>query len=257
LGCRHERQTATKPFLVYPGVAPHVIRGKTEEGFRTDGILETAFSSWAAQALSGLDRGRTAQTVSRAAFEMSQQELLATVIHTLEELGIEYMITGSIASSLQGEPRSTHDIDIVVNLPGSKAHALAAAFPPPDFYIDREAVLEAVATNGMVNLIDTRSGDEVDFWLLTESPFDVARFGRRCFEELLGMHMAVSSPEDTILMKLHWSKISGGSNKQFIDAVRVYEVQYETLDQEYLREWTLRLGLENEMERLRNEAKID
>jgi len=40
------------------------------------------------------------------------------------------MLTGSIASSLQGEPRSTHDIDIVVNLPQSKANALAASFPP-------------------------------------------------------------------------------------------------------------------------------
>ncbi len=58
---------------------------------------------------------------------MSQQELLRTVVRTLEELGVDYMVTGSIASSLQGEPRSTHDIDIVVNLPQAKAHALAAA----------------------------------------------------------------------------------------------------------------------------------
>jgi hypothetical protein len=188
---------------------------------------------------------------------MSQQELLAAVVHTLEELDIEYMITGSIVSSLQGEPRSTHDIDVVVNLPSSKAHALAAAFPLPDYYLDGDAVLEAVATKGMVNLMDTRSGDKVDFWLLTESPFDIARFARRYFEELLGMRIAVSSPEDTILMKLRWSKISGGSDKQFIDAVRVYEVQYETLDQGYLGEWMQRLGLENEMRRLRDEAKID
>ena len=188
---------------------------------------------------------------------MSQQELLAAVVRALEELGIEYMITGSIVSSLQGEPRSTHDIDVVVNLPSSKGHALAAAFPRPDYYLDPEAVLEAVASNGMANLIDTRSGDKVDFWLLTESPFDLARFGRRYYEEVLGMRIAVSSPEDTILMKLHWSKISGGSDKQFIDAVRVYEVQYGIMDQEYLRKWAQQLGLENEMERLRHEAKID
>ncbi|NWG14519.1 MAG: hypothetical protein HXY20_13410 [Acidobacteria bacterium] len=57
---------------------------------------------------------------------MSQQESLKTVVRTLEELDIGYMVTGSIASSLQGEPRSTHDIDIVVNLPQKKAHALDA-----------------------------------------------------------------------------------------------------------------------------------
>ena len=45
---------------------------------------------------------------------MSQQELLRRVIQVLDSAGIEYMVTGSIASSLQGEPRSTHDINIVV-----------------------------------------------------------------------------------------------------------------------------------------------
>lgn len=188
---------------------------------------------------------------------MSQQELLKTVILTLERLDIGYMVTGSIASSLQGEPRSTHDIDIVVNLPRTKAHALAAAFPPPVYYLDEEAVAEAVATRGMTNLIDTESGDKVDFWMLTEDPFDTSRFARRYREEVLEMQIAVSSPEDTILMKLRWSRMSGGSEKQFIDAVRVYEVQYEKLDQEYLREWTLRLGIEQEMDRLRNEARTD
>jgi hypothetical protein len=187
---------------------------------------------------------------------MSQQELLAYVVQMLDQLGIEYMATGSLVSSIQGEPRSTHDIDIVVNLPISKAYALARAFSPPDYYLDPDAVLEAVSTKGMTNLIDMRSGDKVDFWLLTESPFDFSRFARRHFEELLGMRIAVSSPEDTILMKLHWSKISGGSNKQFIDAVRVYEVQYEKLDHGYLHRWAPTLGIVDEMERLKNEASI-
>jgi len=94
---------------------------------------------------------------------MSQQELLAKVVQTLEQLGIAYMATGSIVSSMQGEPRSTHDIGIVVNLPRSKAYALAGAFSPPDYYFDPDAVLEAVSTKGMANLTDIRSGDKVDF----------------------------------------------------------------------------------------------
>ncbi len=45
---------------------------------------------------------------------MTQADLLRHVVGTLEEARIEYMITGSIASSLQGEPRATHDLDVVV-----------------------------------------------------------------------------------------------------------------------------------------------
>jgi hypothetical protein len=188
---------------------------------------------------------------------MSQQELLAKVVHALERLGIECMVTGSVVSSMQGDPRSTHDIDIVVNLPQSKSRELAESFPPPDYYLDQAAIVEAIAAKGMVNLIDMISGDKVDFWLLTDTPFDISRFARRYYEELLGMRIQVSSPEDTILMKLRWAKLSGGSEKQFIDAVRVYEVQYEKLDRGYLREWTLKLGLESEMKRLIAEAKTD
>ena len=187
---------------------------------------------------------------------MSQQELLKKVVRTLEQLHIRYMVSGSVASSLQGEPRSTHDIDIVVDLPESKVHDLAAAFPSPDFYLDEEAVAEAVARRDMANLIDTTSGDKVDFWLLTEDPFDRSRFARRYYEEILGMRLAVCSPEDTILMKLRWARMSGGSEKQFADALRVYEVQYEKLDQQYLREWTITLGVEQEMSRLQDEARI-
>jgi len=40
---------------------------------------------------------------------MSQQELLKTVIQVLDRVGIPYMLTGSIVSSLQGEPRSTQE----------------------------------------------------------------------------------------------------------------------------------------------------
>ncbi len=46
---------------------------------------------------------------------MSQQALLKKVIQVLDRAGIKYMITGSIVSSLQGEPRSTHDIDMVID----------------------------------------------------------------------------------------------------------------------------------------------
>jgi hypothetical protein len=63
---------------------------------------------------------------------MSQPQLLKKVIVALEQAGIQYMLTGSVVSSLQGEPRSTHDIDIVVLIEPGEIPNLTAAFPPPD-----------------------------------------------------------------------------------------------------------------------------
>ena len=45
---------------------------------------------------------------------MSQQELLKRVIQALNQVEIQDMITGSVVSSLQDEPRSTHDINMVI-----------------------------------------------------------------------------------------------------------------------------------------------
>ena len=189
---------------------------------------------------------------------MSQPELLKLVAGRLEAAGIEYMVSGSIASSLQGEPRSTHDIDIViaVRIPATDAAArLKAAFPEPDFYLDEAAARAAILARAMFNLVDTREADKVDFWLLTEDAFDRARFQRRYVESFEGVRLPVSRPEDTILMKLRWAAMMGGSEKQFVDALRVYEVQHGRLDEPYLDRWADTLGVVAALTRLRAEAR--
>ena len=186
---------------------------------------------------------------------MPQQELLKRVIEVLGDLEIDHMVTGSIVSSLQGEPRSTHDIDIVVAVQRSTATELAAAFPAPDYYLSKESILEALDSQGMFNLIEVNTGDKIDFWVLTDQPFDVSRFRRKYTEDVLGIKLAVSAPEDTILAKLHWAKESGGSEKHVNDALRVYEVQYGKLDLEYLRDWAHRLGVSSILEKIEEEAE--
>jgi len=187
---------------------------------------------------------------------MSQQELLKKVIQVLDQTGIHYMITGSIVSSLQGEPRSTHDIDMVIAIQKSVTKKLAEAFPPPYFYLDEDSILDAITKQSMFNLIDITTGDKVDFWILTDASFDQSRFSRKVSEEFMGLKLQVSSPEDTILAKLRWAKLSGGSEKQFTDALRVYEVQYGKLNIHYIEHWAKELNLESFWKRLVDEAEI-
>lgn len=172
---------------------------------------------------------------------MSQSELLSLVVSRLRELGIPAMLTGSFASSLHGAPRATHDIDLVVDLRPGQAAALAAAFPPPAFYLSLPAIAEAVRERSMFNLLALESGDKVDFWLVTDQPFDQSRFARRQAARLGSSVVDVSTPEDTILMKLRWADSSGGSEKQLQDVLRIYELQGPTLDAGYLEAWLDRL----------------
>lgn len=178
------------------------------------------------------------------------------VVSVLRGIGIPYMVTGSIASSLQGEPRSTHDIDIVIEILKSEVPKLIAAFPSPRYCIDGSEAEQAIDERLMFNLIDSREGDKVDFWILTEERFDRTRFSRKRAEMVLGTQIFVSSPEDTILAKLRWAKLSGGSEKQFGDALRVYEVQYQKLDRGYMESWVNDLGVSDLWQRLAREAQI-
>ena len=187
---------------------------------------------------------------------MTPTELLEYVVQVLDQNHIEYMITGSVASSLQGEPRATHDLDVVVEVQPQDARALLKSFPSPQFYLDAGAITEAIATGGMFNAINLAEGDKIDFWMLTEDEFDQSRFGRRVEEAVFGIRIKVSSPEDTILAKLRWSQLSGGSEKPFTDALRVFEVQAHRLDVAYIRDWAERLSVTELWQRVQREAEL-
>lgn len=176
-------------------------------------------------------------------------------MQALTALGIDYMATGSVVSSSQGEPRASHDIDLVVALPAAAVPSLVRAFPPPAYYLSEEAIADALRTRTMFNLLALDEGDKVDFWVLTDEPFDRGRFARRRVEEVWGIPLQVSSPEDTILAKLRWAQEAGGSEKQFTDALRVYEVQRPQLDENYLAHWAAQLGVESLWERLKGSAE--
>jgi hypothetical protein len=190
---------------------------------------------------------------------MSQQELLRKVIMVLDASGMDYMLTGSFVSSLQGEPRASHDLDLVVALTPSGVDALLATFPSPRYYLDRQSVESALNASGphrQFNLLDVDEGDKVDFWLLSDEPFDQSRFSRKYIDDIGGLRVKVSRPEDTILMKLSWAQMSGGSEKQFGDALRVYEIQSGRLDLGYLEQWAGTLGVSSLWQQLKSRARV-
>jgi hypothetical protein len=178
-------------------------------------------------------------------------------VEALDRAGVDYMLTGSVVSSLQGEPRATHDIDIVVAIRAGDVDRLLSQFPEESFYFDKQAAQEAAARESVFGLIDVNGGAKVDFWPLTEAAFDRSRFARRQRQDLLGLEVFVSSPEDTILMKLHWAAMSGGSERQLADATRVCEIQREQLDAGYLEQWAARLGVRDLWDQIRREAEAD
>ncbi|HJQ99226.1 MAG TPA: nucleotidyltransferase [Candidatus Polarisedimenticolaceae bacterium] len=186
---------------------------------------------------------------------MSQQELLTTIVGILDSTNIPYMVVGSTVSSYYGEPRSTHDIDIVIALHPNAVDSLYSGLSKLEGYVDDLAIRRALSRVGMFNYIDDGTGLKVDFWVVRDNPYDQAAFERRRREKVLGVDLMICAPEDTILSKLRWASELGGSEKQFQDALRVYEIQAAGLDRGYLDRWSTILGVDREWRRLLDSAQ--
>jgi hypothetical protein len=187
---------------------------------------------------------------------MSQSQLLIHVVAVLEAASIPYMITGSTVSSLQGEARSTHDIDIVIAIHPDSIPALVAGFPAPRYYVDEDSIRDAIAHFHTFNVLDSESGGKIDFWILKPDAFEQSMFQRRYRESALGIEIFVSQPEDTILSKLRWAKMLDGSEKQINDCRGVYEVNFTNLNLDYLRHWARELAVQSLLDRIEREAQV-
>ena len=187
---------------------------------------------------------------------MLQPQLVIETISILNKNNIEYMLTGSFVSSLQGEPRLTHDIDLVINISQSEANKMISFFSKDIFYFDEDNIIHAIKERTQFNIIAIDGSGKIDFWLLTDGAFDKSRFNRRIKKRFLNIELLVSTPEDTIIEKLYWSELSGSSQKQFIDALRVFEVQHDILDMEYIDFWVEKLLLSDIYIKLKKEAEF-
>jgi hypothetical protein len=179
---------------------------------------------------------------------MSEQELLADCLRRLNRAGVSYYLTGSMASNYWGIPRTTHDLDFVVQLPASAIPRIVQEFSG-DFYIEEAAVRAAYQPPHQFNAIDTRSALKVDFWLPKPEPFDREMLKRRVQAILFGESAWIATAEDVILHKLIWNRLSP-SDRQLGDAAGVVAVQAELLDKHYLRQWARELKISDDLERL-------
>jgi len=170
-----------------------------------------------------------------------EQEFLQDVVSRLEKAALTYAITGSIASNLWGTPRTTHDVDIVIVLSTADIPSILALFANR-YYVSEEAVREAIAQNSMFNVIDFNTSLKADLWVTSRDPFNESMLNRRRRLEIVqGQEAWIGSPEDVLLHKLVWHKITP-SERQLADAAGIFAVQVGGLDVNYMRDWAAKQG---------------
>ena len=169
-----------------------------------------------------------------------QLEFVKQISQRLHSAGLGYMMTGSMAMAVYATPRMTRDVDVVLECSDGDVDTIVGLFAP-DCYIDRTAVAEAIASQGMFNIIHNDWIIKGDFIIRKDDPYRQAEFARRREIDVEGTPLSVVAPEDLILSKLKWAQESG-SELQRRDVKEILDAEI-ALDRDYLKEWAESLGV--------------
>lgn len=170
------------------------------------------------------------------------EKLLLKVTSILDKLKIKYFITGSLAVSVWGRPRSTADIDIVIKLVEPQVEYLAGALRKISQagYIDEDAARYAIRHKGEFNFIDPDTGLKVDFWVVKDNKATEVEYNQRIAKKIDSQRIYFISPEDLVLNKLLWYKQTD-SDRHLEDIEGVLEKS--KLDLKYLKKWAKYKGV--------------
>jgi hypothetical protein len=179
------------------------------------------------------------------------------VAQAIEATGGAYFVGGSLASSLQGEPRATNDIDIVLDLPIGRIGQLVAQLGA-DFEVDTDMLRDALLHGRSCNIFFLPEVMKIDLFGVGSGPYDQQEFERRrrVPVDASGGTLVLKSPEDTVLRKLLWHREGGGvSDRQWRDLVEVLRVSGAGMDFDYLSSWARRLALTEAFDRALVESR--
>lgn len=176
---------------------------------------------------------------------MLAPDMFTIFLERLESAGIRYVVTGSVAVIVYGDPRMTHDIDLVVEISRKQIPAIIDAFPEEEFYCPPPEVIGvecARSTRGHFNIIHHATGFKADIYPVGNDSLLHWAIGNPRFFTLGGIQIRVAPPEYVIAKKLEYFK-EGRSPKHISDIKGMLEASRDVISIEKLNEFVASMGL--------------
>jgi len=184
-------------------------------------------------------------------------EVTLKVTGVLENLGVPYIIGGSLASTLYGMVRTTQDSDIITEMHIEHIQPFMKALQD-EFYIDEEMIAESIQRHSSFNIIHRDTMFKVDVFIPRPRPYLQSQFTRARKQTFLldaEVSAKFASPEDVILSKLEWYRLGGeASEHQWRDVLGVMKTRAGGLDLDYLRKWAGELKVTDLLDRALKES---
>jgi hypothetical protein len=177
---------------------------------------------------------------------MPEANLFLMFTRRLSTLGVPYMVSGSVAVIIYGEPRLTHDVDLIVVLDQEHISRLPGVFPPAEFYCPPTEVIAVEAAReqrGHFNIIHHETGFKADVYLSGQDPLHAWGLARARRLEVEGQVVVVAPPEYVILRKLEYYR-EGGSDKHLRDIRSMLDTSPDAIDCAELEQQIVTRGLQ-------------
>uniref|UniRef100_A0A7C6A8K0 Nucleotidyltransferase family protein n=1 Tax=candidate division WOR-3 bacterium TaxID=2052148 RepID=A0A7C6A8K0_UNCW3 len=184
---------------------------------------------------------------------MTFEQLAVTVAENLQKSKIPYMITGALAVNYHGNPRMTHDIDLVAQITNLDIPKIKELFNN-EFFVSEESINAALREFSMFNIIHKDTGLKIDFWILKGDEYSQEAFARRKLYPYQEIKISLATPEDMIISKLEWFKLSD-IDKHYFDALGIYRIQKGNLDLDYINKWCKEKSVLKIWEKIRKEER--
>jgi hypothetical protein len=175
-------------------------------------------------------------------------ELIETFIRPLNQYGIRYIITGSVASMVYGEPRLTNDVDVVLDITKFDIPRLINAFPEVDYYLPPTEVIQTEllrGSRGHFNIISQTSMLKADIYLVGADPIQRWGMGAAHILDIDEQPISFAPPEYVIIRKLEFYR-EGNSEKHLRDIASMLSESSSEINLDILNPYLVQLGLETQ-----------
>jgi len=177
------------------------------------------------------------------------------VLDALHAADVTYLVGGAMALWAWGEPRTTADLDLVIDLPIDAMAVLSSELEQRDMLVPVDIMLDLLIEDRAdlpINAIHMTSGYKAEMFLF--KPGDALREAGLQRRQLVDLGPAlgqvyVHSPEDLILNKLRFYRISQ-QTKHVRDIASIVLYQAEALDLAYIERWAQTLNLSDEWQEI-------
>lgn len=184
---------------------------------------------------------------------MTPRDVVVAMLNALNASGIEYIVTGSFATNLYAAPRSTQDVDFVVDAQPEQLNELFASLPSA-IDVNPQMEFDTITFTHRYNLVVKGTPFGVEIFLKSNDEHNHERFRRKVAGIVQGLKTFVPTPEDIVIQKLRWL-VRGHRAKDAQDARAIIDAQWENLDWPYIESWCDRHGTRDLLEQLREETR--